>query len=669
MSSLIYGIVSAKRAAAPAGESQTTAPPAMKPYIDTLTALVPAETLALYTGIIVPNVTGVESIGGKEATVISDPHLLGWSSAGLLVLSSVLYAVGRKNINLSGWDVLRFLLPPASLAAWMLIQNPGVWDVWWPGSSTAEHVVIAAFAAVVLGILATALGYQLDQAPGAPAVAEVKPAGGSVAGGQSVTVTGIGFTGATGVSFDKVPASDLAISGDTRLTVTSPAADAGGIVHITVTTPRGTSATSAADRFTYDSAKDGGTPAPAVTGVKPAGGSVAGGQRVTVTGGGLAGAAGVISGKAAAPDLAVSADTRLTVTSPAFAQGVDFAYGGGVTAEELKAAGVQFVCRYLSGGFSKDISREELDNYKNAGIAVVLNWETDGQMPSEAQGVADAQAASQEAASIGEPDAPIIFSADFDPVPETIDGILAYMRGVASVLGKNRTGLYGGKAAVDAYFNAGIGIYGWQTSAWSGGEWDNRAQLQQYSYNLIIGPAEVDQDRAIAANFGQIGPALTPTPAPALTAGNWPAVQEGNTGVVVEVLQYLLNEHGASLTADGSDGPLTTAALMTFQQTAGITVDGIANGQTWPKLIVTVAEGGTGAAVKALQTALNAAGASLTVDGGDGPLTTQAAESFQAAHQIAATGQIGPGTWQALLFAASTAEEEQMRLSRPGRRH
>lgn len=518
----------------------------------------------------------------------------------------------------------------------MLVQNPGVWDVWWPGSGTAEHVVIAAFAAVVLGILATALGYQADQAPGVLAVTGLKPASGLVAGGQRVAVTGSGFTGATVVKFGTVPAPDLAVSGDTHLTVTSPAANAGRAVNVTVTTPKGTSATSAKDQFTYD--------APVLTGVKQANGPAAGAQSVAVAGSPAADVAGLM-----------------------YASGVDFAYGNGVTTEQLRAAGVKFVCRYLSGGNSKDISQEELDNYKNAGIAVVLNWETYGQMPGEAQGAADAQAAHKEASSIGAPNAPIIFSADFDPAPETIHGILDYMHGVASVLGKGRTGLYGGMAAIEAYFNAGIGAYGWQTSAWSGGEWDSRAQLQQYDYNMTIGPAQVDQDRAMAANFGQIGAAPTPPPSPVPTPGNWPTVQEGSTGVAAEVLQYLLDQDGASLAVDGNDGPLTTAALKSFQHDAGIAVDGIAEAQTWLKLVVTVVEGDTGDAVKALQTALNTFGAGLTVDGDDGPLTTQAVESFQIAHRIPETGQVASGTWETLLFAASTAQEEKARLLRPGR--
>lgn len=166
MSSFVYGFVTAKRVVAAPGTSKTTAAPGMTTYIDTLSALVPAEALALYAGVVAPNTTRTLSAGGKAATVVSDPKLLGWSCAGLLVLSAALYIIGRYSVTKmrNKWDVLRTLIPPAAFAAWMLVQNPGVFDVWWPGSSTSVRVVIAAFAAVVLGILAKILGYQADQA-------------------------------------------------------------------------------------------------------------------------------------------------------------------------------------------------------------------------------------------------------------------------------------------------------------------------------------------------------------------------------------------------------------------------------------------------------------------------------------------------------------------------
>lgn len=77
-------------------------------------------------------------------------------------------------------------------------------------------------------------------------------------------------------------------------------------------------------------------------------------------------------------------------------KGIDFSYGHGLTTAQISAAGYAFVCRYLSGDSSKDIDSLELSNYKAAGIRVVFVWETGGQMPSQAQRVADAESAQVE---------------------------------------------------------------------------------------------------------------------------------------------------------------------------------------------------------------------------------------------------------------------------------
>ena len=251
MSSLLYGIVTAKRIVAPAKQSQTTATPGIGTYIDTLAALVPAEALALYWVVIIPYSTHAVSLHGKKVAVISDPTLLAWSCAGLLALSSLLYIVGRKKLNLTAWDALRFLLPPIAFAAWMLVQTPGVWDIWWPGSGTGDRAVVAVFAAVVLGIAAKALGNQADAMTGAPAVTKVDPTAGPVAGGTRVTVTGSGFTGATAVNFGRARAPDLVIADDAELTVTSPGGGA-GTVQVAVNTRAGTSPASPGGRFSFE---------------------------------------------------------------------------------------------------------------------------------------------------------------------------------------------------------------------------------------------------------------------------------------------------------------------------------------------------------------------------------------------------------------------------------
>ncbi len=85
---------------------------------------------------------------------------------------------------------------------------------------------------------------------GGPVVTGIDPTSGPTAGGTTVTLTGTGFTGATGVSFGTVAATSFACSGDTSCSATSPAEGA-GTVDVTVTTPAGTSATTNGDQFTY----------------------------------------------------------------------------------------------------------------------------------------------------------------------------------------------------------------------------------------------------------------------------------------------------------------------------------------------------------------------------------------------------------------------------------
>ena len=313
MSSLIYGIVTAKRAAAPAGQSQTTSGPAMGTYVDAVAALVPAEALALYAAVVIPYTTRTASVSGKNTTVISDPRLLQWSCAGLFALCGLLYLVGRQKAPFTLSDVVRFLIPPMALAAWLLIQNFGVWDIWWPGSDLGERTVIVAFGAVLLGIVASRLGLQADATPGTLAVTGISPNTGSVAGGAHLTVTGSGFTGVNVVKFGTVPAPVVAFGDDTNLTVTSPPGAAAGTVNVTVTTGAGTSPVSKADHFVYEVA---GAPAPAVSGISPNTGSAAGGDNVTITGRGFTGVTGARFGQVLAPSVVLADDTTLTVTTP-----------------------------------------------------------------------------------------------------------------------------------------------------------------------------------------------------------------------------------------------------------------------------------------------------------------------------------------------------------------
>jgi hypothetical protein len=85
-----------------------------------------------------------------------------------------------------------------------------------------------------------------------PRVTSISPTSGPTSGGARVTIIGSGFTGVTSVNFGSGNAALYSFNSDSSITGTSPAGS--GTVDVTVTTSGGTSATNAADQFTYTDA-------------------------------------------------------------------------------------------------------------------------------------------------------------------------------------------------------------------------------------------------------------------------------------------------------------------------------------------------------------------------------------------------------------------------------
>ncbi|HEY7138106.1 MAG TPA: IPT/TIG domain-containing protein [Acidimicrobiia bacterium] len=152
--------------------------------------------------------------------------------------------------------------------------------------------------------------------PPVPTVAGVSPTSGPTTGGTTVTVTGTGLTSTSAVKFGTTAAATFLVQNDNIVTATAPAGKLGA-VDVTVTTAGGTTATSAADKFTYTT-----PPVPTVTGVSPTSGPSTGGTAVTVTGTGFTGASAVAFG-AGNPAIFfnVTSPTTMTVTAPSGALG------------------------------------------------------------------------------------------------------------------------------------------------------------------------------------------------------------------------------------------------------------------------------------------------------------------------------------------------------------
>ncbi|HEX4015252.1 MAG TPA: IPT/TIG domain-containing protein [Frankiaceae bacterium] len=147
--------------------------------------------------------------------------------------------------------------------------------------------------------------------PPVPTVTAVSPSSGPSTGATTVAITGSGLLSASAVNFGTTPATNFLIQNDNVITATAPAHNL-GVTDVTVKTAGGTTATSAADKFTYVV-----PPVPTVTGVSPASGPSTGGTAVTLTGTGFAGATAINFG-AGNPAIfyTVNSPTSISVTAP-----------------------------------------------------------------------------------------------------------------------------------------------------------------------------------------------------------------------------------------------------------------------------------------------------------------------------------------------------------------
>src|SRR5436190_19421624 len=137
-----------------------------------------------------------------------------------------------------------------------------------------------------------------------------------------------------------------------------------------------------------------------------------------------------------------------------------------------------------------------------------------------------------------------------------------------------------------------------------------------------------------------------------------PTLRRGSRGADVRSLQRILvmikvlefDE------IDGDFGSKTETAVRTFQQSEGLTVDGIVGPNTWAALppapnTPRVARGAGGAVVSALQRALRTFRGPGTptdpgvADGDFGPRTESAVRAYQSQHGLGVDGIVGDRTW------------------------
>ena len=195
-------------------------------------------------------------------------------------------------------------------------------------------------------------------------------------------------------------------------------------------------------------------------------------------------------------------------------EGVDFADGrpGGAA---LAASGKRFVCRYLQYKGNPDprkpLTRGEIADYQANGLAIVANFESTSNrmLDGAAAGAADANDARADMLGLGFPvSCPVYFSADFDPQPQYLARIDAYLTAAAAVLGKARVGIYGGIDALTHTRQSGTAAWFWMAAGWGHGK-QPPAFVHLWQYQTAgqgappINGSAVDLDRALKDNYGQ----------------------------------------------------------------------------------------------------------------------------------------------------------------------
>jgi hypothetical protein len=204
-----------------------------------------------------------------------------------------------------------------------------------------------------------------------------------------------------------------------------------------------------------------------------------------------------------------------------------------IAPDDIAAAGYAGVVNYVSesrpgANFeAKPLTRGYADALRAAGLHIVSNFQygkPGGTAPSDFTrgfegGVADAHAAlGLHTAAGGSDSAPIFFSVDDDINLDTWNNLAVnWFRGITSVLGAQRTGIYGHAQACRWAINDGVigrsstagHLWAWQTRTWSHGQREPAAVLYQEVVNSasnpgpLLGGIHIDVDEVLATDYGQ----------------------------------------------------------------------------------------------------------------------------------------------------------------------
>jgi glycoside hydrolase-like protein len=221
-----------------------------------------------------------------------------------------------------------------------------------------------------------------------------------------------------------------------------------------------------------------------------------------------------------------------------------------LTAQQLLAAGRTFAIGYVSeDATGKNITAAEVRAYLAAGVSVLLVYEysTTAIAGGATKGSRDAGIAVGQARALGYPrGCAVAFAVDEDTSsnPGAVDSYCRAFTAACHAAGY-RSMVYGGYSTVRYCLDHSIVDLGWQTYAWSHGQWDSRAAVRQTQNGAVIAGKAVDLDTAMVDDFG----AWTGGNVDELTRLAANGDQWGNAAVTGQAAQFF-----------GSDGKLYPTA-------------------------------------------------------------------------------------------------------------
>jgi len=181
--------------------------------------------------------SGGDSSGVPEYTYVAAPTVTGVSPAfGPAAGGTKVTITGTK---LTGASAVKF---GAAAASGLKVNSESSIEAVSPAGTGRVHVTVTTSGGTTTTGAADEFSY-------APIVTSIGPSSGPTAGGTAVTITGANLTGATAVEFGAAAATGLKVNSGSSIEAVSPAGT--GKVHVTVISAGGTSATGAADEFTY----------------------------------------------------------------------------------------------------------------------------------------------------------------------------------------------------------------------------------------------------------------------------------------------------------------------------------------------------------------------------------------------------------------------------------